>query len=226
MIVRRVPIEIDLEPRDASTGGVGPEGDRAGSRQHGHVRRLQGGRRDADLGIALGERPGTGTRRTSCTGCRCHPRAGRCPSGSGNGRETLPFEAVGDVGDDRLVRDGRVRERRRTRPFDGIGAGGAVDTEQSLGFGVVGLELVVVDRPGRRDAVLALERRRSPRAGSAAAPRRRPWCTRRRSGRWTDGTACRSRPGRDPSCGIASRRRSPAGSSSRARVAGSRRARR
>ena len=34
--------------------------------------------------------------------------------------QALPFETVGDLGDDRFVRDRRVGERRRTRRFDGI----------------------------------------------------------------------------------------------------------
>src|SRR6185369_10710158 len=71
--------------------------------------------------------------------------------------EALSFEAVGDVGDDRLMGNGRIWEGRRTRRLDGVGAGGAVDSEQSLGLGVVRLHLVIVDGPGRRDAVLALE---------------------------------------------------------------------
>jgi hypothetical protein len=40
---------------------------------------------------------------------------------------------------------------------DRVRARGPVHTEQPLGLGVVGLELVVADRPGRRDAVLAFE---------------------------------------------------------------------
>ena len=156
MTVRRVPSRSISSPVTRRPVGSVRRAMRARSGHHRDVRRLEGGRRDADLGIALGEDlAGEPIARLAADAGATLAQVD--PERQRERPQALPFEAVGDVGDDRLMRDRRVGERRRTRPLDGVRAGGAVHPEQSLGFGVVGLELVVVDGPGRRDAVLALE---------------------------------------------------------------------
>ena len=64
------------------------------------------------------------------------------------------LEIVGELLDPRLVRDGRERVRRARRPLGRILAADAVHLVRLLGPRVVGLELVVADRPGRRDPVV------------------------------------------------------------------------
>jgi hypothetical protein len=63
-----------------------------------------------------------------------------------------PDEVVVQLLDARLVRDGRVGERPRRRRLRRVLAALAVDEVQPFGLGVVGLEVVVGQRPGGRDA--------------------------------------------------------------------------
>ena len=64
------------------------------------------------------------------------------------------LEIVGELLDPGLVRDGRERVRRARRPLGRILAADAVHLVRLLGPRVVGLELVVADRPGGRDPVV------------------------------------------------------------------------
>ena len=54
--------------------------------------------------------------------------------------------------DARLVADRRIRVRRARPGIGGIDAAFAVNMVQVLGLGVIRLQLVVADRPRRRDA--------------------------------------------------------------------------
>ena len=66
------------------------------------------------------------------------------------------LEVICELLDPRLVRDRRIRERPRAPRLGRILARLAVDEVQPLGLGVVGLEVVVGDRPRRRDAAVVL----------------------------------------------------------------------
>ena len=66
-------------------------------------------------------------------------------------------EIVRELLDPRLVGDGGMRVRRARRRLGRVLAAGAVHLVQLLGERVVRLQLVVGDRPGRRDAVVVAE---------------------------------------------------------------------
>ena len=66
-------------------------------------------------------------------------------------------EVVGQLLDARLVATGGEGVGRAGRRFGRVLSPGAVDLVELLGLGVVGLQLVVADRPGGRDAVVVLE---------------------------------------------------------------------
>ena len=66
-------------------------------------------------------------------------------------------EVVGELLDPRLVRDGGMRVRRARRRLGRVLAARAVHLVELLGERVVRLQLVVGDRPGRRDAVVVLQ---------------------------------------------------------------------
>jgi len=63
-------------------------------------------------------------------------------------------EVVGELLDARLVGDGREWIRLACRRLGRVLAPGAVHVVELFGLRVVGLELVVGDRPGGRDAVV------------------------------------------------------------------------
>jgi hypothetical protein len=67
------------------------------------------------------------------------------------------LEVVVKLLDPRLVRHGRERVRRARRPLGRVLAADAVNLVELLGLRVVRLELVVGDRPRRRDAVVMAE---------------------------------------------------------------------
>jgi len=72
-------------------------------------------------------------------------------------KRTEGFELIGELLDPRLVRHGRVRVRRAGRRLRWILAPCSVHLVELLGLRVVGLQLVVRDRPGRRDAVVVAQ---------------------------------------------------------------------
>ena len=116
-------------------------------------------------------------------------------------------EVVGELLDARLVGHRRERVRGARRRLGRVLAAGAVDLVELLGPRVVGLELVVADRPRRRDRRRRGAARRSrPRAGGRA-PRRRAWSRRRRSSGPGAGTASRRRRTTCPARCSARRRR-------------------
>jgi hypothetical protein len=68
-----------------------------------------------------------------------------------------PHQIVVQLLDPRLVRHGRVGEWARARRLGGVLAGLAVDEVESLGLGVVRLEIGVGNRPGGGDAAVVLD---------------------------------------------------------------------
>ena len=98
------------------------------------------------------------------------------PQGAWNGWWPAAVELVGELLDPRLVRHGGMRVRRAGRRLGRILASCAVHLVVLLGLRVVRLELVVRDRPGRRDAVvvakLAEVLRAQPVEGGAVELRR------------------------------------------------------
>ena len=68
-----------------------------------------------------------------------------------------PHQVVVQLLDPRLVRDGGVGEWARARRLGGVLAGLAVDEVESLGLGVVRLEVGVGDGPGGGDASVVLD---------------------------------------------------------------------
>src|SRR5271165_7521729 len=66
-------------------------------------------------------------------------------------------KCVGELLDSRLMRDGGEGVGRAGGGFGGVLAAGAVDLVELLGLRVVGLHLLVGDRPRRRDAAVMAE---------------------------------------------------------------------
>ena len=140
-----VPARVRLElhrPRVAQQGDVGP---------------LQRGTDGDDFGVGLGVQEA----RESVAGLAAdaaavghvrfvqHHRGGRRKRVVAGGGEI-----VVKLLDARFVRDRRRRIGRARRRFGGVEAAFAVHLIELLGLGVVGLEFVVGDRPGGRDAVI------------------------------------------------------------------------
>src|ERR1700682_1098401 len=69
----------------------------------------------------------------------------------------LRAQPHGEVGDVRLVLEGRVRERRAPPGLGRVLAGRTVDAVHPLGLAVVALELRIAERPGRRRALQVLD---------------------------------------------------------------------
>ena len=148
------------------------------------------------------------------------------PHGAWNGLVAGGGEVVGELLDPRLVRDRRERVGRARRRLGRVLAARAVHLVELLGLRVVGLHLVVADRPGRRDAVVVAQLAEVLARAAGRAPRRRAWSRRRRSSAPAAGrpwpcprrTRC---PARCSGC----RRRRRRATSSAARAGASRRAR-
>ena len=77
--------------------------------------------------------------------------------------------------------DRRERVLRAGRPLGGVLAVPAVHQVQVLGLGVVRLQVLVPDRPGRRDPAVVAQLAEVLAAAAGTARRRRTWCCRRRS---------------------------------------------
>ena len=130
--------------------------------------------------------------------------------------QALEAQALGDLGDHRIVAQRRMRIRAGAGRLRRVDTGLAVHTEEMLGAGVVGLQRVVVDGPGRRQPALVFDGAKilapeaehggaehlrvaadivelaRPKGPSAAVgPSARPTCRRHRR-----------RPPRGPSCGL------------------------
>ena len=133
-------------------------------------------------------------------------------------------QVVGELLDPRLVRDGRERVRSARVGLGRVLVVSAVHLVEVLRLGVVGLDLVVGDRPGRRDAVVVLELPEVllPQAVERCAVELRRAA--RRSSGSAAGTACPARRTRCPRRCSGCRRRRPARASSAARAGASRRA--
>jgi hypothetical protein len=66
------------------------------------------------------------------------------------------LEIVVEFLDAGLVLDGAIGEVTAARPVGGVFAGCAVDVVETLGLGVVGLEVLVGQGPGRRQAAVVV----------------------------------------------------------------------
>ena len=134
-------------------------------------------------------------------------------------------EVVGELLDARLVADRGERVRRARARLGRVLAARPVHLVELLGLRVVGLELVVADRPRGRDAVVVRRARRSPPRAAGTARRRRASSRRRRSSApAAERLAALVVPGVRATCS-GRRRRRPPPTSSAARAAASRRAR-
>ena len=107
-----------------------------------------------------------------------------------------PAQVVDQLLDARLVAERRMQVGRTGARLGRVGAALAVHLVQMLGARVVGLELAVLDRPGRGDAAVVARPRRSRARACGSARRRRTWCCRRRSSGRRHGTRRRSCPAR------------------------------
>ena len=95
--------------------------------------------------------------------------------------QALLLQVVAELLDPRLVLHRRIAVRRAGRTLGRVLAVPAVHQVEMLGLGVVRLEVLVVDRPGRARCRRGGGARRSPAGAAGTAPRRRTWCCRRRS---------------------------------------------
>ena len=107
-------------------------------------------------------------------------------------------QVVRELLDPRLMRDRRERVRRARRRFGRVLATGAVHAVQVLGLRVVGLHLLVGDRPRRRDAVVVAQLAEVLARAGGTARRRRAWLRRRRSSAPAAETRGRARRTRSP----------------------------
>ena len=135
------------------------------------------------------------------------------------------LQVVDELLDARLVRHGRPRVLLAPVPLGRVFAVIAVHLVEPLRLGVVGLEVVVRDRPRRRHARRRAAAHRSPGVGVGTTRRRTSSSHHRRSSAPAAGTRCRrSRTTCQPRCNA--RRRTPGRDpSSPSRAAGSRRVR-
>ena len=79
------------------------------------------------------------------------------PAGGVEGVVADGGEVLGELGDARLVGHGGVRVGSGCRRFGRVLPAGPVDLVELLGLRVVGLHLLVGDRPRRRDAVVVAQ---------------------------------------------------------------------
>ena len=135
--------------------GVGLEGEIGVSRQ---------GRIDADgLGICLavdqaGEtvHPVTANARAGMGGLAVLVLVEQHAQRQMGGVQAEPLEIVVEFLNARLVLDGRIGELAAARPVGGVFAGGAVHVIQAFGLGIVRLEVLVGQRPRRREPAVVL----------------------------------------------------------------------
>ena len=110
------------------------------------------------LGIALGAEPA----REAVAGIAAHAGAALVVLHRRRHREraqALGAQAFGERGDHRVVAERRVRVGARARRLRRVGARLAMHAEEALGAGVIGLQRVVVDGPGRRQPASVLHGR-------------------------------------------------------------------
>ena len=104
--------------------------------------------------------PGTGSRRTRCSGCRCWPAGWPRRGGCRRAREGVVaglLEVVRDLLDAGLVADGRPRVLAAPGALGRVLAVVAVHLVEPLGLRVPRLEVLVGERPAGGDAVDVLE---------------------------------------------------------------------
>ena len=160
MKVSLVPVVVGHHPGDDGAGRVGVQPDRLGVGDQGDVGMLEG-RADAQhLGVGLGVDQageavaGRGAQAAAVgrVGLVEHDAAGRVERVVAGGGEV-----VGELLDARLVGDRRMGVGGAGGRLGRVLAADPVHLVALLGLGVVGLHVVVADRPGGRDAVVVLQ---------------------------------------------------------------------
>ena len=137
-----------LGSHDAPALRVGAQADDLRLASQHHVLVLQHRVDEPGFGVALGaEAAGE-----AVAGVAAHAGAALVVLHRGRHREgaqALGAQALGNLGDHRVVAQRRMRIGARAGRLRGVGAGLAVHAEEALGARVVGLQRVVVDGPGR-----------------------------------------------------------------------------
>ncbi len=153
----RGTVVTDLDAGDLPSRSIGEQRSTLVSRMRIHPAALQCGTDQPHLGIVLcaefaGEAvAGGATNATPAVVPVDGDRQGKRP-------QALCPQLPGDGFDHRLMADRRMRHRTGTRRLDRIGTGKAMRSHQPLGDVVIRRQFGVADRPGRRHAVLVLQR--------------------------------------------------------------------
>jgi hypothetical protein len=153
----RCPVALDDDTRDRCAGRVRLELDRLRVRQQRDVVVLERRSHAQDLRVGLGvhrtRKPvAVAAAHTRAVG---HVRLVEQDSAGGvEGVVACVGQLVGELLDPRLVRHSGMRVRRTGRRLRRVLASRSVNLVDLLGLRVVRLEVVVRDRPGRRDAVV------------------------------------------------------------------------
>ena len=149
------PAAVDHDLRDRASAGVGLQAHDARVRAQGDVLALDRGphAQHVRVGLAVGQ----AREAVEAVAAHAAPALGIALVEVDADRQVERVmagldEVVVELLDARLVRDGRVGERPGGRGLGGVLAALAVDEVQPLGLGVIGLEVVVGQRPRRRDA--------------------------------------------------------------------------
>ena len=121
---------------------------------------LEGGTHTKDLGVGLGVDQAREAVAGRAADAAAERRVGLVEHDATRGVEGVPArggEVVGQLLDPRLVRQRRERIGRTGRRLGRVLAPCPVHLVELLGLGVVGLHVVVADRPGGREAVVVLQ---------------------------------------------------------------------
>ena len=146
--------------RDGPAGRVGLQPLDLRVDQQGHVRLVQRRADRDDLGVGLGVHQARVAVAPRAADALAGGPVGLIQQDAARRVERVVAarcQGLGDLLDPRLVRDGRPRVLLGPVALGGILAVVTVHLVQPLGLGVPGLEVVVAQRPGRRQAVGVLE---------------------------------------------------------------------
>ena len=152
----RSPSRCDHHPGHGPSGRIGLELHHFGVDQQGDVRPVQDRTHRDDLGVGLGvHQAGVAVAPGAADTCAASPvgLVEHDPHRRREGMVTTGLEGVGDLLQAGLVADRRPRIRLGPVALGGVLVPVAVHLVQPLGLGVPRLEVVVVERPGRRQPV-------------------------------------------------------------------------